>query len=146
MARNRLPLEKRRRANICIKFITDGVTINDIVRLANTPIDEKGLGWNVKIRQIYNYLKLAHEIIEKEFEKEEKQILLEHKLRRLELYRAAKKAGQHQAALSALESLAVFEGVSKRELDINLRGKITLEDIEDLIDNKGKSRVSTADR
>jgi hypothetical protein len=95
----------RKRVDDVLRIMLDGAGFQDIVHYAAEN------GWNVGQRQLRNYVRRAHQEIERGTEKSRKKLFLFHVARRENLYARAVNIGDYRTALAVLHDLALLQGL-----------------------------------
>jgi hypothetical protein len=103
----------RKRVDDVLRIMLDGAQWHDIVQYSAEN------GWGVRERQLRNYVRRAHALIEKYSEKGRRKLFRLHVARRENLYARAVNVGDYRTALAVLHDLALLQGLypdPKRQL------------------------------
>ncbi len=97
--------EVARRVGEILRIRLDGAQFHDIVQFV---ADQK---WELKERQIYNYIRRADDLLVERQEKKRKRVVGLHLAKRQALYARAVNAGDYRTALAIADSEAKLRGL-----------------------------------
>ena len=109
----------RIRLSMVSRMLLEGQSTADIWKLANIPKETGGLGWNLSKSQIHRYVRTCAKYFSKLLDKNDKQVLDEHILKRNEIYKKAIRDGNYKYALSALTDIAKLQDLYPKNFEIS---------------------------
>jgi hypothetical protein len=130
--------EIAQRVEEILTFRLDGAQRHDIVRYAA----EKG--WDVKPRQIENYIRMADNLLIEQQEPKRKRLIGLHLARRGALYARAVNAGDYRTALAIADSEAKLQGLFPSDKEIRELARLAIQ--QDKRMRELEAKIDSAER